>query len=641
MSKEISIGVKLITDLKDFVSGFKSAQDTTAKFGQTVEKQVSAPLNKLEAQLRALKAAQKRSLSPEDYAKVGDEIKKVSGEIDRFKGKSTSSAGGIGQMVGMAKTLLPAFGFAAIGAGAAYAFSEIKNSTDTLATQWEIFTGGITSGMNEFWRTLATGDWSNFLTNMKEAVAVGREYANMMDSIEEKTRALSISEADAQARATALEIKLKNKQLSKAERIAAGEERLKIEEELAAGRIKVAQDAFDAEVMVATQQTKLSKEKLMQVVSDMDSEAKVRAQAYNDQLKQIQELRAANQTAMTNGLGNVMYMQNADTPEILALKQQIDSTAQATKDYAAELVKTGNTTDEQLNKMVQAYVNLQSAQNSAAENTKKVQTTINSLLAATNTELSKEMELRGKIAKQLEGKGTSYAKITNTKTATSVRSNDELNSSQKGQLGYMGGMLDENTKKVRKFKKELSDFKNDQIDSLAGSFGQLGDAIGGTTGSFLGMVGTILNLIPTLLAQIAALTTAQVASSNSITMAKGSEAIASGTAASQSLPFPFNLVALAATIGSIIAALATPIKGFAFGGVVPGTSFSGDNVLIRANSGEEVLTSSDPRHSKNRGMGYNSGGTASNVEIMNSAIIKAESIHILNKKAERRINRRT
>lgn len=55
-----------------------------------------------------------------------------------------------------------------------------------------------------------------------------------------------------------------------------------------------------------------------------------------------------------------------------------------------------------------------------------------------------------------------------------------------------------------------------------------------------------------------------------------------------SVPFPFS-IALAAGAGALVNSLVSGLQGFATGGVVGGSSFSGDNVMIRANSGERVL----------------------------------------------------
>lgn len=63
----------------------------------------------------------------------------------------------------------------------------------------------------------------------------------------------------------------------------------------------------------------------------------------------------------------------------------------------------------------------------------------------------------------------------------------------------------------------------------------------------------------------------------------------SGVAEQSKLPFPYNIAAMAATAGGLISVIASLPK-FATGGIVGGTSFNGDNVLIRANSGEAVLT---------------------------------------------------
>lgn len=72
-------------------------------------------------------------------------------------------------------------------------------------------------------------------------------------------------------------------------------------------------------------------------------------------------------------------------------------------------------------------------------------------------------------------------------------------------------------------------------------------------------------------------------------VAKEGEAISSATASGAKLPFPANLIAIAAGVSAVLAALAA-ISGFASGGVVGGGSTFGDRKFARVNSGEMILT---------------------------------------------------
>lgn len=90
-------------------------------------------------------------------------------------------------------------------------------------------------------------------------------------------------------------------------------------------------------------------------------------------------------------------------------------------------------------------------------------------------------------------------------------------------------------------------------------------------------------------AKFAISTAAMIANCIKEIAALQAKAIAAGTASSAGLPPPFNLAAIASIIATITSIFASLPK-FEDGGVVGGTSYSGDNVLIRANSGERILT---------------------------------------------------
>jgi len=317
----------------------------------------------------------------QEYVANQGRLQQLRTELRGINGDLTQQKGILDRLKSGAMELLPAFSFAAIAAAGVYAFNKIISATDNLQTKWEASMNGMNEGLNEFWRTVASGDWSNFTERIKEAIALGEKYIYTLDDIEDKTRSMSIIEAESRAKELDLEIKLRDKTLSKEERIKAGEERIKLEEDLSAKRASLAQETFDNEADLTAQQTKLSKDQLMGVMRDMDSSTKIKAKNYNDQVDMLDKLEKANVSTQSGFQGATTVTQLPATDQMMKLKIEIDSVSGATKVYGDQIRATGRTTDEQLDKMVGSYVNLLGAQNSAVENTKKVRTSVKSLLA--------------------------------------------------------------------------------------------------------------------------------------------------------------------------------------------------------------------------------------------------------------------
>lgn len=105
-------------------------------------------------------------------------------------------------------------------------------------------------------------------------------------------------------------------------------------------------------------------------------------------------------------------------------------------------------------------------------------------------------------------------------------------------------------------------------------------------------VNTITELLGATTTTTAALDSAataqQVANSQAKISANSSEAITNATKSGASLPFPYNIAAIAAGVAAVVSALAM-VGSFADGGIVGGNSFHGDKLVARVNAGEMIL----------------------------------------------------
>ena len=210
---------------------------------------------------------------------------------------------------------------------------------------------------------------------------------------------------------------------------------------------------------------------------------------------------------------------------------------------------------------------------------------------------------------------------------SSVNPNEVVGSSSFSTEGLadMSTFLEMNTQKLNLFRSALGQTLSmtEQLNLMSSSFQQLGDAIGGSFGVIMGKMSAVARLIPTLISQITALTATEVAGSQAVTAAKASEAVASGTAASQKVPFPLNLVALAATIASVVSALATKPKvpALAGGGLAtaPTLAIVGDNKNAHVDP-EVIMPASKLKDAMGGMFGGGFGGETEVIKITNEAI---------------------
>ena len=123
----------------------------------------------------------------------------------------------------------------------------------------------------------------------------------------------------------------------------------------------------------------------------------------------------------------------------------------------------------------------------------------------------------------------------------------------------------------------------DSLNGIASVMGSITNMTNESAASWITYGANILNAIGTAIPQIQALTTALQA-----------KAIAEAASSAASVPITGWITALAA-ISAMVAAFAAVPK-FAEGGIITGNSFIGDNMIARVNSGEMILNNRQQRN---------------------------------------------
>lgn len=203
-----------------------------------------------------------------------------------------------------------------------------------------------------------------------------------------------------------------------------------------------------------------------------------------------------------------------------------------------------------------------------------------------------QLRLLGEKLAKLEDKKSKLQFIVDTAgEAPTARVRDMLGGVQMPTMKFDTSSLDKGAKIASKRFKEMEKaqgrFNQTQQDSaglvgsLGQSFGVMGDAIGGAAGAMLQWASQTIAAIAQVLPQILTLITA-----------KQAEGMAGATASGSSLPFPFNIVAIAAGVTAVIAQFARLPK-FADGGIAYGPTLGLFGEYAGASHNPEVVAPLD------------------------------------------------
>lgn len=268
-------------------------------------------------------------------------------------------------------------GVAAI-VGSAHVIKGIMEATNTQGDQLEITLAGWKSGVEAIKRSIATLDFKNFTRNIKEAIDEGRRYAQNIDDIGDKSRAMRIDES------LAINELLEQRRIqddvnkSLTERKKAGEEIMRIEEKLAALRTGIAEQAFKNELDNITQMafgtenvndSTREQIKLFLLLDEAFMASLKPAEDYIHAQEEINRLTQDQYETQMSSAGPVGVKVRDNRKAIAAIEATITDEMRAAYELKSKL---GIPTDEKLNELTQKWIDLETARNSALQKTREI-----------------------------------------------------------------------------------------------------------------------------------------------------------------------------------------------------------------------------------------------------------------------------
>jgi hypothetical protein len=305
-----------------------------------------------------------------EYYEKAEELKKVKAILKEHQEAVTNTGTAWTKVKGMfsgAQGILLS-GIAGVTAGY-QALKGVITSTGALSDKFEATLGGWKGGIDALARSVATlsdGGLNNLGKKIREGINEGRRYAESLDAIDEKTRALQIAEAE-----TANEILRqteisKSARYSKEQQIAAGTEIIRLEEKLAKIRSDIGYQAAMNEAKNIASITHLTEDEVLAfarqdeyMMKNIETGAK-----YNEFLR----LNSAYISSIDKNTGKSTFSQ-ASVDRLMKLREEFANVSD-------EIVRFGFAAanmpgDEKMAMFVDKYVAYQQSLGSALENTMK------------------------------------------------------------------------------------------------------------------------------------------------------------------------------------------------------------------------------------------------------------------------------
>ena len=256
-------------------------------------------------------------------------------DFDANLNKSKKNVNGfqsdISKMSGVAVSGVMKFaGVLGIAVTASEGFNKVMNSSQTLGDEYARTMDGLKGGVDQFFYSIGSGDWTPFMNGLTETIRLAREAYNAMDQLGNTKMSFSYFDAKNQATIQEQITILKDKDSTEEQKKAARElldKTLKDQEEIVRQYKQRSQNALQAMVKAAigldgVDVSAIDIDKVLRLdVSSVGDEQKAQlAKQYKDFVDEYDRLKAKFTTYETVGSGmNVHTVTTTDTNALSAV----------------------------------------------------------------------------------------------------------------------------------------------------------------------------------------------------------------------------------------------------------------------------------------------------------------------------------
>ena len=520
-------------------------------------------------------------------------------------GKAKKSAGDFSKTLtsGVGAALKGVNGYITIAKKGFEEFGKLMQSSQTTADAFDIAMRSCRTVVNEFKTALVTADFSSFAAGLNEILNGARATAAALDQLGNTTWSYGRFNAQNQADFQQEIAVMRDKEASSAARSQAKtlaqaviDKQREITEVLRA-------DVDDAVKNLVTEGNHLGVEDV--TAADVDNILRIDVsknrqelkdsleKQYNEYKAKVAELERVNTTFEKPRVGTFstgMAQAKTDTEAIAEGMKDLNAQYKDAILYNEILVKKG---DEWLKELI--------ATQTSADNAERTLASMEKTLNRASTSTNKMVVDMSSVAIQAGRAVGIMGKMAGLPGYTSKKQAAVIPTLENG--AGIAGKQYEVTADVERARQTLAEgslatgmelIAEEQvtrINEASSALGNIADIMGTLSGvvdesasSWLSWGAGVLEAIAKAIPMIGALVAAE-----------GAEATASGvgavgkSASEAAAGGPVAAIAAAVSVAAAIAAAMASIPKFAGGGTVPGTSWTGDNMLIRVNSGERVV----------------------------------------------------